>query len=243
MKLSSFLRRITTGKRSHCAAVIVASGTAQRMGGIDKVMAPLRGKPVILWTIKAFQENPQIQEIVVVTREDLVTVIEDLCRAYEITKLRAVVVGGATRTQSVLAGLNAVSRQTTLVAIQDGARPLVTERIIADTVQKAGKTGAAAPAIPVKDTIKVASNGVIRSTPDRSTLFAVQTPQVFDLDLIRGALYKSQTDQVSLTDDCSAAEYLGMKVHLVEGSEENLKITTPIDLRIAQILAEGRRMP
>ena len=133
-----------------------------------------------------------------------------------------------------------MSKRAQLVAIQDGARPLVTQAIIASAVAKAGRTGAAAPAIAVKDTIKVAKEHVICDTPDRKTLFAVQTPQVFSKDLITVALLQAQKQNVALTDDCSAVEHLGVKVHLVPGSEENLKITTPLDLVVAQAVLDRR---
>ena len=126
------------------------------------------------------------------------------------------------------------------MAVHDGARPLVTEEIVNAAIEKAGQTGAAAPAIPVKDTIKIAKDGIVERTPNRATLFAVQTPQVFDRDLLRGALQKAREDQAEVTDDCMACERIGMKVHLVAGSEENLKITTPLDLVLADEILAGR---
>ena len=152
-----------------------------------------------------------------------------------------VVPGGETRLGSVLAGLRAVSEQTQLVAVQDGARPLVSEKVISAAVVQAGRCGAAAPAVPVKDTIKVASGGTVVETPDRSRLFAVQTPQVFDVDLLRGALQNAQEKQLPVTDDCSAVEAIGKKVFLTEGSEENIKITTPLDLELAEAILRRRR--
>ena len=125
------------------------------------------------------------------------------------------------------------------MAIHDAARPLVSQRIINETVAMALKTRAAAPAIPVKDTIKVAKSGVVTDTPDRSTLFAVQTPQVFDFDLLRAAHKKAAKKGITLTDDCMAAEQLGLKVFLTQGDETNLKITTPLDLSVAALILEG----
>lgn len=222
----------------YCGAVIVAAGTASRMGGIDKVMAPLRGEPMICRTVRAFQESEVIKEIVIVTRPDLMETIRELCRDYD--KVQAVVTGGSSRQESVEKGLQALSKKVELAAIQDGARPLVTGALIDRTVRAAHSYGAAAPAIAVKDTIKVEYMGMVQSTPDRSTLRAVQTPQVFDADLLRGALKKAKEDKAEVTDDCSAVERLGMSVKLVEGDEENIKVTTPIDLKIAQLLLEGR---
>lgn len=219
-----------------CGAVIVAAGTASRMGGIDKVMAPLDGEPMILRTVRAFQESPVIREIVVVTRQDLIQKIADLCADFD--KVRAVVVGGKDRVASVQAGLSALSKGIRLAAIHDGARPLISQAVIDRTVRAAHTYGAAAPAIPVKDTIKIAKGGIVKSTPDRSTLYAVQTPQVFDYDLLRGALKKAVAKQAPITDDCSAVELMGMSVKLVEGEERNLKVTTPMDLKVAEMLLE-----
>ena len=235
-RISQGMRKVLPLKR--CGAVIVAAGSASRMGGIDKVMAPLGGEPVILRTVRAFQETDAIREIVIVTREDLIMPVSDLCAGLD--KVKAVVVGGGSRQESVWLGLNALSKGMELAAIQDGARPLVTPELIDRTVRAAHSYGAAAPAIPVKDTIKVEKSGLIESTPDRSHLRAVQTPQVFDIDLLRGALQKARDDGAEVTDDCSAVERLGMKIRLVEGEERNLKVTTPLDLKIAELLLEEK---
>ena len=221
-----------------CGAVIVAAGTASRMGGIDKVMAPLGGEPMIVKTVRAFQTCDAIREIVIVTREDLILPITKLCA--EMDKVKAVVAGGGSRQESVWLGLNVLSKDMGLAAVQDGARPLATPALIDRTVRAAHSYGAAAPAIPVKDTIKVEKSGLIESTPDRSTLRAVQTPQVFDFDLLRGALQKAAEDKAAVTDDCSAVERLGMRIRLVEGDERNLKVTTPLDLKIAELLLEEK---
>lgn len=220
----------------YCGAVIVAAGTASRMGGIDKVMAQLDGEPMICRTVRAFQNCDAIKEIVIVTREDLIIPIGDLCRDFD--KVKAVVSGGKTRDESVGHGLNALSKEVKLAAIQDGARPLVTFEVIDRAVRAANSYGAAAPAVPVKDTIKVVQGGIVKETPDRSRLQAVQTPQVFDIQLLRAALKKAKDDKAQITDDCSAVERMGMSVKIVEGDEQNIKVTTPMDLKIAQMLLE-----
>ena len=219
-----------------CGAVIVAAGNASRMGGIDKVMAPLKGEPMIVRTVRTFQNCDAISEIVIVTRPDLIVPISNLCR--EMSKVKAVVAGGKSRQESVGLGLNALSGKVKLAAIQDGARPLVTWQVIDRVVRAAHTHSAAIPAIGVKDTIKVGNGGVIESTPDRATLFAAQTPQVFDFDLLRAALKKAQNEDFAVTDDASAVEQLGMAVKIVEGDERNIKVTTPMDLRIAEMLLE-----
>lgn len=233
-RISQGMRKVLPLKR--CGAVIVAAGSASRMGGIDKVMAPLGGEPMIVKTVRAFQNCEAIAEIIIVTRQDLVAPIQQLCR--EMDKVRAVVTGGASRQESVWLGLNAFSGKIQLAAVHDGARPLISWELIDRTVRAANSYGAAAPAIPVKDTIKVEQGGLVESTPDRSRLRAVQTPQVFDFDLLRGALQKARGDGAAVTDDCSAVERLGMKIRLVEGEERNLKVTTPLDLKIAELLLE-----
>ena len=220
----------------YCGAVIVAAGTASRMGGIDKVMAELGGEPMILRTVRTFQNCDAIKEIVIVTRPDLILPISHLCMGFE--KVKAVVAGGSSRQESVGLGLNALSNKVKLVAIQDGARPLITRAVIERTVRAAHSYGAAAPAIPVKDTIKVVKGGVVLETPDRAALRAVQTPQVFDAALLRGALKKAEQDGAAVTDDCSAVELMGMSVKIVEGDERNIKITTPLDLAVAKLLLE-----
>jgi 2-C-methyl-D-erythritol 4-phosphate cytidylyltransferase len=223
-------------KLKYCGAVIVAAGSASRMGGIDKVMAMLEGEPMVVRTVRQFQNCDAIREIVIVTREDLLIPISDLCHGFD--KVKAVVVGGRSRDESVWQGLNALSDRVKLVAVQDGARPFADWQMIDRVVRAANTYGAAAPAIPVKDTIKVVKGGIVSSTPDRSQLQAVQTPQVFDFDLLRGALQKAKADGAAITDDCSAVERLGMSVRIVEGDERNIKITTPLDLKIAELLLE-----
>ena len=226
-------------KLKYCGAVIVAAGSASRMGGIDKVMAPLKGEPMICHTVRAFQTCDAIKEIVIVTREDLIVTISNLCQ--EFPKVKAVVAGGKSRQESVGLGLNALSDKVKLAAIHDGARPLVSWQLIDLTVRMAHNYGAAAPAVPVKDTVKVVEGGLVKETPDRSKLRAVQTPQVFDFDLLRGALKQAKLDGAELTDDCSAVERINMTVRIVDGEETNIKVTTPMDLKLAEMLMEDRK--
>ena len=219
-----------------CGAVIVAAGSASRMGGIDKVMAPLKGEPMIARTVRTFQNCDAISEIVIVTREDLILPITGLCRDFG--KVTAVIRGGVSRQESVNNGLSVLSKEVQLAAIQDGARPLVSWQLIDRVVRAANSYGGAVPVIPVKDTIKVCDSALVLSTPDRSTLRAVQTPQVFDLELLRGAMEKVAREGLEITDDCSAVETLGFKVKTVEGDEGNLKVTTQLDLKFAEMLME-----
>ena len=223
-----------------CGAVIVAAGSGQRMGGIDKILWELDGVPVIRRTVSMFQEAACIQEIVVVARQDQVDTVRALLR--DMDKVCQVVPGGESRVESVRHGLQAVSRTVELVAVQDGARPLVTADIITRTVERAAVCHAAAPAVPVKDTVKVVEDsGRVILTPDRAALRAVQTPQVFQRDLLLAAWEKARQEGVEYTDDCSAMEALGVPVFLTQGSEENLKLTTPLDLHLAEYILSRRR--
>jgi 2-C-methyl-D-erythritol 4-phosphate cytidylyltransferase len=229
----------TAYRGKYCGAVIVAAGSASRMEGIDKALALLGGEPVILQTVKVFQKSSAIEEIVIVTRQDLLEKIAQLTMPYE--KVKAVVLGGADRTQSVMCGLAALSEKVELAAIHDGARPLITPELIEKTVSAADFHGAAAPAIAVKDTIKNVQNHWVYGTPDRNSLRAVQTPQVFYLPDLRTALTQAVKDGAAITDDCSALERMGIPVYLVDGQESNLKITTPMDLKVAELLWEERQ--
>lgn len=233
-KLTKPLRKVLPLKP--CGAVIVAAGSASRMGGIDKVMAPLQGEPMILRSVRTYAECDAIREIVIVTRPDLIIPISDLTR--EFPKVRAVVAGGNTRQESVAQGLGALSEEMKLAAVHDGARPLVTWQVIDRVVRAANTYGAAVPAVPVKDTIKVEKGGIVDHTADRKTLRAVQTPQAADKDMLRAALQKAAEDEAEVTDDASALERLGMSIKLVEGDERNIKVTTPLDLKIAAMLLE-----
>ena len=219
-----------------CAAVVPAAGSSSRMGRGDKVLLPLGGQPVLARTLRALEDSPAIMEIVVVTKEDLLVAVSDLCRQYGFQKVTTVLVGGKTRTESVMRGLSAVSSRATLVAVHDGARPLVTPEVIAAAVSRAAQCGAACPAIPVKDTVKQVSGGSVAATLDRDSLRAVQTPQVFDRDLLQAALQKAAEENAVLTDDCAAVERLGAAVALTPGDERNLKITTPLDLAVAEAI-------
>lgn len=236
-KLLSIFKRRRTGL--NCSAVVVAAGTASRMQGIDKVLVPLGDIPVLVRTLQVFQRNPDVAEIVVVTREDLLVEVSRLCKEYLLDKVSKIIVGGAERTLSVRAGLREVDWEAKLIAIHDGARPFLSQQVLNEVLRQAAASGAAAPAVPVNDTIKRAEKHIVEQTVDRSCLWAVQTPQVFQADLIRAAVEKAVEDQTQITDDCSAVERLGMKVVLTAGDRQNIKVTTPFDLVLGQaILAE-----
>lgn len=224
-----------------CTAVVPAAGNASRMQGIDKILAELDGKPVLAHTLLALNGCPRIDEIIIVTREDLIVPITDICKNYHIDKVAKVVKGGQDRAQSVRNGLREASPKCRLAAIHDGARPFITQELLEEVLCTAASTGAAAPAVPIQDTVKQSADGtVIDRTLDRSQLYGAQTPQVFDRDFIAAALQHCAEKGIPLTDDCSAAEAMGKRVYLTRGSYENIKITTPVDLAMGEAIIKWR---
>jgi 2-C-methyl-D-erythritol 4-phosphate cytidylyltransferase len=211
------------------------------MGGVNKLMQPLDGIPVLVRTLTALQQAERVDEIVVAAREEELVEISHLCRTYGIEKCRKVVRGGENRAHSVLLAALEASSESSLLAVHDGARPLATAELIDQVIAAAARCGAAAPAVPVKDTVKVVRDGgAVEQTLDRETLRAVQTPQVFEASLLKAALQDAVENNVPITDDCSAVERLGKVVFLVDGDEENLKITTPTDLVLAEAILQAR---
>lgn len=222
--------------RPYTAAVIPAAGSASRMGGINKLLLEIDGMPVLARTLLAFEQSPLIDEIIVVCREQDIMDYGRLAQAYGCAKVRDLIRGGSSRTESVLAGVQACSEAADLVAIHDGARPLVSQDVIAEAVETAAQTGAAAPVVSVKDSIKRVKDGQIIADVPRDQIAAVQTPQVFRRAEILDALTRALTDGVSLTDDCAAAERIGVIVQATRGSYCNIKITTPEDIPAAEAL-------
>ncbi len=224
----------------YCSALIAAAGSSQRMEGENKLLLPLGGKPVLAHTLLAIDRALSVSEIVIAAREEDILRFAELCKTYGITKPVKVVAGGKTREESVLRAAMEANADADLLAVQDGARPFTTPELIDRVVEAARVNFAAAPAVPVKDTVKVAVDGIVRETPDRSMLFAVQTPQVFDAQLLRAALHSALNSGAAITDDCSAVERMGKEIYLTEGVEENIKITTPLDMVLAEAILERR---
>ena len=236
-----FFKKRKDARRPRCAALVAAAGSSTRMGGINKLLQPLDGIPVLIRTLQALQAAQRVDEIIVATRECDLVEIADLCRTYGISKCKKVIRGGESRAHSVMLAALEASEGTELLAVQDGARPLVTPALIDAVIHAAERCGAAAPAVAVNDTIKEAdSSGIVVRTLERSALRAVQTPQVFSADLLKGALQSALEQQIPITDDCSAVERLGKEVLLIEGEESNLKITTPGDLILAEAILQAR---
>lgn len=227
--------------RGKTSVIIAAAGSSSRMNQVNKQFIELGGIPVLARTIRTFQYTDIISEIVVSVKEEDLGRVRSMAEEYGFSKVRDVVAGGETRAQSVLHALRCVSEDASCVAIHDGARPFVTPDEITRCVLACEEYGAAALAVPVKDTIKVTDGqGFILSTPERDTLRAVQTPQVFKLKDYQKAVRVLGDRIQSFTDDCKLMEQIGQKVFLVDGSYENIKITTPEDLAAARAILADR---
>ena len=210
--------------------------------GKDKILMPIGGAPVIAHTLKALQSSDRIDEIVIVTKYESIQEIADICNEHGISKASRVIRGGKTRLESALIGVSNVSEKATLIAIHDGARPFVTEKLIDRVVHAAKTHSAAAPAVTASDTVRLLnSKGAVTATPDRDLVALVQTPQVFLAELIKAALTRAMDKGFRVTDDCSAVEAMGYKVTIVAGEADNIKLTTTRDIYAAEgILAERR---
>lgn len=216
------------------AAVIVAAGNSSRMGGLDKQMLKVMGVPVLARTLQKFQNTPEIDSIVVVTKADKIHSVQLLAEDYGISKLTDIVEGGASRQESVKNGIDRLGDNVGCVLIHDGARPLVSESVISKVVQAVWEFGAAACGVRVYDTVKkIDSDGNIIGTVDRNCLVRIQTPQGFDLEKYRDAVAECP-DISKCTDDCAIMESVGHKIKLIEGEETNIKVTTPSDVAMAE---------
>jgi 2-C-methyl-D-erythritol 4-phosphate cytidylyltransferase len=219
--------------KSKAGAIIAAAGESRRMGGVDKVFALLGGEPILVRVIETFQKCDMIAQIVVVVSANGLEPCRHLVAGERWDKVTDVCLGGRRRQDSVAAGLKRL-KDCDWVVIHDGARPLVTVDIIERGLAAAEETGAAVAAVPVTDTIKVVGDEeIVRQTPPRQNLRAVQTPQVFRFDIITRAYQQANSD---VTDDASLVEQAGHKVKLYSGSYDNIKVTTPDDLALAEIL-------
>ena len=224
----------------YTTAIIVAAGDSTRMGyKLSKQLIPLCGRPAIEYTLRAFQDCDMIDEIDIVTRPQDINDVAQI--AFQFKKVMGIISGGADRAESVRKGIRNTSKRTTHYVIHDGARVMITPDEICRVLNVAFETGAATLGTPVIDTIKVAGeNGDILSTPDRSTLWAVQTPQVFVRDLYLRAIDYAVEHNLSVTDDCSLVEALGVPVRIVRGEYTNIKLTTPSDVVIAEALLKRK---
>ena len=220
------------------SVIIVSAGKSERMNGIDKQLSEISGIPVIIRSAMAFDKISSTNEIIIVTSSNKLEVLEKLLSEYNFQHDIKFTCGGDSRYESVCKGFSLVSGESDFVAIHDGARPLVSKALIENVFQNAEKHGASAPFIPLNDTVKIVRNSFVENTPDRGSMMAVQTPQVFKRKLYKKALESSVVKQNGFTDDCQLVEAIGEKVFITDGENSNIKITNPIDLKIAEILVK-----
>lgn len=240
MCLFSLFKKEPETPRS-CGAVVLGAGSSQRMG-FDKMTLMLDGLPVLIRSISAFEHSPLIEEIVVVTHADRLHEIADLVAQYQLKKVTAVVSGGKTRTESALAGVMALKNDPALTAIHDGARPFVSKELIERCVQRAAAQYAAVPVLKSTDTLReVNEKGILTTKLDREHVVRIQTPQVFLTDLVKGALTDAVKREMTFTDDAAAVERMGTRIQSVEGDSDNIKLTTPQDLVIAEEILKRRK--
>ncbi len=225
----------------YVSAIIVAAGNSTRMG-IQKQFLPVFGIPVIARSMMCMQSCCLVSEIIVVARTEEIADIQKLAEAYKITKLSTIVEGGDTRQKSVENGVTVCNAMVKYFLIHDGARPLAPDEMIQRVIRKAFETKAAAAAVNVKDTIKRADKqGKVIETPERDSLYSVQTPQVIEAELYKKALHFAVEYNLLVTDDCEICEKYGADVFLAEGDYGNIKITTPEDIGIAEGILMARR--
>lgn len=220
------------------SAIIVCAGNSSRMNGVNKILLPLGESNVIGCTLSAFQKCGSIEDIVVVCREQDRDEIKKTADKLGITKLHEFAQGGSTRQQSVINGLRRISADTEMIAVHDGARPLIKPEHIEKTIKDASVFGGAVLGVPVKDTIKVVRDGLIEDTPHRPSLYITQTPQVFKRRLYFEGVDFALEHELDFTDDCQLIEAVGIKVCMTVGDYTNIKITTPEDIKIAQLLLD-----
>ena len=224
------------------SAVIVAAGSSTRMEGGSKQMLPLAGIPVVVHTLRTFAATPCIHEIIVVAKKSEIPLYDELIREYDLKKIAKIIPGGSSRQESVRFGLDAVSEQSKYIAISDGARCLVTEDMITRVCRNAYMHGAATAAVRATDTVKIGDKGAfIESTTERKRTWQAQTPQVFKTNLYRAAAYVALQKGIEGTDDNKLVESLDYPVKLVDCGKENIKITTPLDLYLAEAILRYRK--
>ena len=236
----SAITKLVNRKLDKVTAVIVAAGKSTRMEGVDKIFAPLGGEPLIVSSIKAFENCSRITEIILVLSEENCAQGKLVCEMHGFTKVKAIIPGGKERSESSYIGIQAADKRSKYIIIHDGARPFVTEQMIVDSLNAAVKRGAAAVGVPVTSTIKKVKDGLIVDTVDRIELYEIQTPQVFRSDVIKAALKSAIDKKLPITDDCMAVEAIGLSPKIVLGTKDNIKITVREDLVIANAILKSR---
>lgn len=244
--IADVLRHLSPSERRHyfTTAIILAAGSGQRFGQENglKQFCPINSLPALVHTLRAFEASSLIDEIVIVTKETDMERCETFVKDFGLKKVSKVLAGGSDRQESAKRGFDAVSDKAKFVAFHDGARCLVTREMIDNTIWAAYEHGVAVAAERSRDTVKIATdNGFSKESPDRNTVWLAKTPQVFMTDIYRAAVYTAEKDGIRATDDSMLAERLGFKVKMVECGNENIKLTTPNDVYIAEAILRARQ--
>lgn len=238
MKVTDFkleYEKIETNKEDALPVIIVAAGSSTRMNGINKQFTEICGVPVLARTMSAFENSSCVSRIIVVTKEEYMASVQKLAESYMISKLTDIVCGGSSRQISVLNGMNILNENETKVLIHDGARPLVSQTVIKNVTDALKYSDSVCCGIKITDTVKSFSDGKFDETLDRNKLFTVQTPQGVNAAEYRRIITEN-SNITDFTDDTSVLEYGNYKTVLVEGDRNNIKITTPNDIRLAEFL-------
>ncbi len=236
------LKRIKP-RRIHLTAIVLAAGSGKRMGAnVTKQWLTLENEPLFVHSLRAFENCRAVKEIILCVKAEEFSLYRDVREKYGISKLCAVITGGSTRADSAFKGFKKISDKTTHVAVHDAARCLVTPKMIKKVLAAAVTHGAAAAACKAVDTVKICNeNGVVLDTPKRANVWQAQTPQIFETEIYRAATYAALKDGIAVTDDCSLAEHAGFKVQMVDCGKENIKITEPVDLYLANGILKMRK--
>lgn len=223
-------------------AIVPAAGSGKRFGkGTNKPFANLRDKPLIIWAVEALQVLPEVTEIIPAVKEADIKLCVRLFEDYSITKIKRIAPGGKERQDSVLHGLGLIQDKTAVVLVHDGVRPLIESALIKKALQQLNGCDGVVVGVPLKDTVKEVIDGIVRSTPERNTLWASQTPQIFRFQTLYAAYEKAVADSFFATDDSALVEKYGGKIKMIQGSYTNIKVTTPEDLLIAEVFLKMRR--
>lgn len=220
------------------SVIIAAAGNSSRMGENKQKML-IGGVPVLARTMLAFESCKSVMEIIISTQKGEEEFVKELAERYNVTKFKTAVAGGKSRQESVLSGLDNISKESRMIAVHDGARPFVSPELIEKAIADARIFGGAALGVPVKDTIKTVHDGLITDTPPRQYLYAIQTPQVFKRKLYFEAAAFAKAHELDFTDDCQLVEAMGAKIAVTTGDYKNIKITTPEDIKIAEAFIKG----
>ena len=238
MKLRNAI--IKGGSSTYVSAVIVAAGSGSRMG-FDKILHKISSVPAVIRAVLPFEKCENVDEIVIVASEQNLDAVSSLCSEYGIKKVSKIICGGETRLDSSLSGVMQCSDRADFILIHDGARPLVSTQIISDVIRELKYSPAVVPAVACSDTVRCADKNLyVSSELDRESTYLVQTPQGFDASLIKGALCFAKSNSKLITDDSSAAAIMGAHIKIVKGERENIKLTYPVDIFLAEAIIKSR---